>query len=133
MTTALADMHNEHQHWLSDNAFWRDEVAVWQRELDDARQGLLRLEGVLRDHRSSLHDHLDTIAAEEHARQELQRTLAELGKGRSPEELEELLLAMNHKRNTGGHAQQRDVHEKLKKRHHTVMAHWSLLVRALTR
>jgi hypothetical protein len=40
-------------------------------------------------------------------------------------------MARQHSREAGHHVEHRRLHEQLKRRHHTVMAHWSLLLKAL--
>jgi hypothetical protein len=61
---------------------------------------------------------------------EHEHALAEFERGGPGDEL--LVMAKSHKENAEQHAQQREGHERLKKRHHTVVAHWSLLLKALT-
>jgi hypothetical protein len=123
-------MHCEHREWLSDNSMWRDDLAIWQQEIDHALGDLRTLEDALREHRKVLQCHLDAIAAEELAANQHEHALAEFERGGPGDDL--LQMAKPHQENADKHAQQWQAHERLKKGHHTVMAHWSLLHKALT-
>ncbi len=133
MTTTHITMHGEHQQWLGDNGMWRDDLAIWQREIDQVLGELQTLEDASREVRKELQDHLRAIAAEEHGLKEHEHVLAELERGAAVDELELLHLAKQHRENADRHARQRQAHERLKERHHTVMAQWSVLLKALGR
>ncbi len=89
-----------------------------------------KLEEALREHRRTLQTHLEAITAEEQALKDHEYALAEYERGGPGDGL--LDMARTHQENASKHAQQRQAHERLKKQHHTVMAHWSLLLKALT-
>jgi hypothetical protein len=131
MTTTHGEMHGEHRQWSSDNAMWRDDLEAWKRESDRALAELGRLEHALREHHRELAGHRETIAAEELALREHERALAAFEAGGEGEEL--IALARSHKQAADDHARRRREHEDLKKRHHTAMACWGLLVEALVR
>jgi hypothetical protein len=130
MATIHGEMHGEHRQWLSDDALWRDELAIWQKEIDQALGGLTKLEEALREHGKGLQDHLETIAAEERKLRDHEHALADFERGGSGNEL--LLMARTHTETADKHVQQRQAHERLKKQHHTVRAYWSLLLKVLT-
>jgi hypothetical protein len=130
MATAHVEMHGEHQQWLSDNSMWRDDLTLWQKEIDQALDGLSKLEEALREHGKGLQSHLEMIGAEEQELKAHEHALAEFERGGPGDQL--LEMVKSHQEHAGKHGQQRQVHEELKKRHHTVMAYWSLLHKALT-
>jgi len=132
MATAHVEMHAEHRQWLSDNAMWRDDIALWQQEIEQALDGVKKLEDALQQHSKELQSHLGTITAGEQALKVHEHALAEFQRGSSGKELELLVMAKTHKKKADEHVQQRQTHECLKKQHHTIMAHWSLLLNALT-
>jgi hypothetical protein len=130
MATTHVEMHGEHQRWLSDTAMWRDDLAHWQKEIADALDSLKELEGALRQHSQCLQGHLETLTAEEAETRSHEHALAEYERGGPGDEL--LAMARPHGEHATKHGQQRQAHERLKRQHHTVMAHWSLLVKALS-
>jgi hypothetical protein len=132
MTSKHAEMHRDHQHWRSDNSMWQDDLELWEKEVDQAMNALKRLENALGKHRAMLQDRLDLIAAEDQAIGQHEHTLAEFERSGTGEQLDLLTMAKNHKKAIDRHARQLLAHERLKKRHHMLMANWSLLFKALT-
>ena len=127
------EMHRDHQHWLGDHSMWRDDLNIWteetQKALDDLAElgsALRRLAASIRAHEESLDRHIDCIRLHEHSLSEFQRT----GQG---ETVQMLALAKAHREEAAEHAREQKLHEQLKREHHTVMAHWNLLLRELTR
>jgi hypothetical protein len=45
------DMHADHRRWLGEHAMWRDDVSVWQKELDQAFDWVKGLKGTFGAHR----------------------------------------------------------------------------------
>src|SRR5207253_6158281 len=93
-----ADMHHDHQFWLSDNALWRDEISLWKEECEKAladetplRGALRRLAWAIDEHEHALARHEDQIAGHEHAVSDFERT----GRG---DTVEMLYLAKAHKK-----------------------------------
>jgi hypothetical protein len=123
-------MHTEHRYWLSEDSLWQDDITLWQRDIDQALTDLKRLEDALREHRKRLQVRLDEIAAEQQAVNQHEHALAEFERGGPGDDL--LRMVKPHQENADKHALKRQAHEQLKRRHHTVMAHWSLLLKALT-
>jgi len=82
---------------------WHDEAAVWRKELEAALEGLRTLEQSLHEHGKRLQDHLNTIAA------------AKTGAG-----------------DAGEQSAQRQVHEALRERHHTMMDSYKAITALLT-
>ncbi len=131
MATSEITIHSETQQWLGESAMWRDDLAIWQKEIDHALGELQVLEDASREYRQELQDHLEIVAAEGQYLRNQEHALANLERGRSTDELELLRLAKLHRENAGVHAQQRQAHERLKKHHHALMIHWSALLKTL--
>lgn len=125
------EMHDDHRHWLSDYAMWRDDLVIWQREINEALAGVKQLEDALRAHRDALQAHVKLTGAAEKAMRAHEHLLAEHERGGLWEDL--LPMAKDHKKSADSHAKQRTAHERLKRQHHMVMAHWSLLFKSLGR
>lgn len=123
------DMHADHRRWLGDYAMWRDDVSVWQKELDQAFHQVKGLEGTFRAHREAMLDHLNAIATEGLTHSEHAQALAEFEQGGQGNGL--LLMAKAHKKHASTHAKQQNAHERLKRYHHTLLAHLSSLLKAI--
>jgi hypothetical protein len=128
-----ADMHRDHEFWLADNAMWRDEIGLWKAECGKALADLTKVENALRHLANTIDDrevavdrHMDKITAHEHSL----GVFEEMGRG---DTVEMLTFAKGHKQEADAHVEQRRAHERLKKEHYTVMAHWSALLKELTR
>jgi chromosome segregation ATPase len=130
MTATHAEMHNDHRQWLSDAQLWADDLYIWQREIDEALDGMKKLEAALRDHRDGLQKHSETIAEEEKNLTCHEKALAEYEQGGSGDALSG--MTTSHQTNAEKHVRQRILHERLKKHHHTLIAHWMMLLKALT-
>jgi hypothetical protein len=127
-----AEMHGDHQHWLNDGAMWSDDIGLWKDEAWKALADLVRLEAPLNRLAASIqareeavNQHIQKVRAHEHSVAEFERT----GKG---DALQLLALAKAHKAEAADHARQREIHERLKREHYAIMAHWNLLLRELT-
>ena len=131
MNTKDLAMHSEHRQWLSDDSMWRDDLALWRKEIDESLDELGKLEDALHAHRANLQIHLDTFMAGEKEQEAHEHALAEFERGDTRNELQLLAMAKAHKKHADEHVQQRQAHERLKKLHHTMMAHWALLFKAL--
>ncbi len=130
MATAQLKMHSEHQQWLGDEGMWRDDLAIWEKEIDQALAGMRLMEVALREHRQRLQARLDVIAAEERELTAHEHALAEAARGGPKDALAGMVEP--HKDVAARHAKERKAHEALKKQHHTILAHWTLLHKALT-
>jgi len=130
MASAQLEMHDDHNHWLSDHSMWRDDLALWQGELDQAFEGLKQLEKALGSHREALQEHLKTIDIQEKGLRKHEHALADYQRGGLGADLKPMAEA--HKQRAEKQKKHSAAHERLKKHHHTLMAHWSLLLRSLT-
>lgn len=124
-----AQMHVDHTHWLRENKFWRDELRAWQTELASARVELTTLEKSLAEHEKTLETHAAAVRLYEQAVAEHEQALAGYEQGEAGEKL--VVLAREHQVEDDKQAELRQAHERLKKRQHTLMAHWSALFKAM--
>jgi hypothetical protein len=109
----------------------RNDLDIWAGEIDRALAGLKGLERAMRDHLQELQSRRESISAEQQTLRAHERALAEFEAGGSGADL--VRLARPHREIAEQHARQQRAHESLKKRHHTAMAYWTMLVEALTR
>lgn len=122
-------LHNDHKYCLSEYALWHDEIRAWQGEVEQALADLKRVESALRAHQRALQVHAaavqlygQEVLGEEHELATAERRAAEpktSGPAGGKCELEK-------------HEKQRSDHERTKRVHHALIAHWRLLLKALT-
>ncbi len=123
-------MHAEHGRWRDEVGLWKDEIDVWEDELKKAVADLKRLELALRAQQATLEAHWRGVAAHEGHLDGHEHALAEFERG-GPGSNDLLTMAKDHRHEAPRHAQQREAHERVKRAQHTLMAHWSLLLKAL--
>lgn len=128
---AHIEMHRDHVHWLDAIALWREEIGLWNEEYDRALADLASLETALRKHAKAIADHLEELNAQEGRVRAHEHALAEFESGGRGEDL--ITLAKTHKEEEASHARKRAAHERIKKHYHTIMAHWALLHKEITR
>jgi septal ring factor EnvC (AmiA/AmiB activator) len=128
-TATPMTMHAEHRLWESEISLWRDDLRAWQQELSKAQGEIKQLEKALEDHAHALRIHASTLRLQEQTIDGHEHELAQYEKGGEGEEL--FQMARQHSAEAGRHNEHRNAHEQLKRRHHNVIAHWSLLLRAL--
>jgi hypothetical protein len=129
MSTTHEKMHGEHRFWESEVNFWRDDLRAWQQELTNAQSQIKQLEKAFEDHAQALRKHGAAIRLQEQTFGEHEHALAEYEKGSEGDDLFE--LARQHQGEAKQHLQHRTAHERLKRRHHAAMAHFSVLLKAL--
>jgi hypothetical protein len=122
-------MHGEHRLWESDIGLWRDELCAWQHELAKAQGEIKQLEKALADHAHVLRTHASALRLQEQKVDEHEHAIVEYEKGGEGDEL--FQMARDHSHEAVHHAKQCDDHQQLKRRHHEVIAHWNLLLKAL--
>ncbi len=129
-SSSHAAMHSDHRHWGCEIAAWRDDVGLWQHEIDKALSDLAGLERTLRGHAEALRGHAEQIRSHEEELREHEEALARYEHG-GPGEEKLIGMALYHNAEAALHDRQREAHERIKKHQHTVLARWSLLLRAL--
>ena len=122
-------MHRDHLNWLSEDNLWRDETQVWEEETKSAERGLSRLNAALRSHLQRLQEHTASIGITERIPAAHEHVLALQEKGSVGHCI--TTTQEQHGREAQDHLEARGLHEQLKRKHHTIMAHWNLILRAL--
>lgn len=121
-------MHTTHQIWMNGTEFWHDEVKVWQDELKKAINGLVKIEEVLRGHEKALQTHAGSLRLYQQEFVALERALAGYERGADTAMSS---LAEAHEKEEGDYQRLQRIHEELKRRHHSLLAQWLLLVKEL--
>ena len=116
-------MLGEHLQWHSLHSIWGEDSRRWLREGEDMKLELERALADLEKHRRELTEHVDSIKLHEDRLLEHDHLLHE---GARPVD-----LGQPHQALRVQHAQQYNLHEQLKRRHHAVLAHVATLARAL--
>jgi hypothetical protein len=122
-------MHNEHRLWESEISLWRDDLRAWQEELGKSQSEIKQLEKALEDHAHALRTHASTLRLQEQTFDGHEHAIVQYEQGGEGEEL--FQMARQHSDEAVRHAEHRQAHERLKRRHHDVIAHWNLLLKAL--
>lgn len=130
MTAAIHNaMHQDHRLWEGEIQFWRDNIAEWQKELSHARGRIQELEAAIRAQEEALRQYAASIRLDEQQTDEHEHALAEFERGGLGENL--LELSTKHLAEAKRHAEQREKHEALKRRHHRFIARCDALVDSL--
>ena len=127
--TKPTSMHGEHRYWESEVSLWRDDLCAWQKELAKVQSEIKLLEEALADHGRTLRLHGSSLRLDEQEFENHEHEIVEYEKGGEGEEL--LEMARRHTAQAEQHDHHRTAHEQLKRRHHTIIAHWNLLLKAL--
>jgi len=128
-STDMTTMHNDHREWKSENAMWHDQVREWEKEIFEAIADVAKVDQALQAHEQRLRTHAAAIRLYEQAPAEHEHQLAELAQEGTCKAA--CSTANKHKQESLKQIEQRQVHEELKRTHHALMAHWSLLLKAL--
>jgi len=119
------DMHQAHRRWKSEDELWRDDLALWQAEVDRVIELLPHFQHALRQYANLLRKHAAAIrlyeqdfTADEHLLMNLQRGETCVTQA----ELENAFVRASEL-----HDLQRRNHERLKHQHYRLMRIWKLL------
>lgn len=115
-----ADMHRDHKEWYSEQVCWRNDLRSWQHELVNAKEDLKQIESALKDHETTLQQHGSAIRLNEQEMDQHEHSLTVYEQGGEGAEL--LAMVEKHRQEAKLHADQRAVHERLKRQHHAVLA-----------
>ncbi|MCA9137574.1 MAG: hypothetical protein KDB00_12470 [Planctomycetales bacterium] len=119
--TSSASVHADHRQWESDLSMWRDDVDRWGKDHEKALVDLQLVQQRLSDHCQAMAAHVNQFDThEEHVRAH-EHNVAETC--RSNEGSGEESFVHGHTEEATRHQQLRDAHERMKKHHHTVIAH----------
>lgn len=126
----FAGMHADHRLWQSEHALWRDDLESWQSQHKTALEQLAALEQMIRNHGEALDCHAEDIQRIEHSLREHEKAMAAFQREGTNAEVQEPMLK-NHRQQAERQSRQRAAHERIKKHHHTVMAHVMMLKSAI--
>ena len=129
--TIHAQLHQDHTRWEQEAALWRDDVAVWQRELERAHSDMHRLTETFRAQTAALNAHLTMLEHQVAGFRTHEHALVGYEKGGAGEELP--AMAGEHDHEATQQAAVRQVHERIKRQHHEMLAHWNLLLKAIVK
>ena len=124
-----AEMHRDHLLWLGENDLWRDNIRVWQVELQQIIDGAPEVKELLEKHHQRLQVHAAAVRAHEQAPRQHEHQIAESEKGEANPEL--ISLATAHQSEALERQEQRGAHQDLSRDHYAVLSHWNALLRAL--
>lgn len=125
-----ADMHREHKQWYSEQVCWRNDLRSWQHELLKAKEDLKQIELALTDHETTLQKHGSAIRLNEQEMDAHEHALAEYEQGAEGTQL--LAMVEKHRQEALLHAEQRGVHERLKRQHHAVLTRLARVLQAFS-
>jgi len=128
-STTHLEMHNEHRFWAKEISQWRDDLRAWQQELTQAQSEIKLFERALAQQAETLRLHASSLRLEEQTFDGHEHALAEYERSGGGDELPQ--LALQHRDETALHIEHRQAHERLKRWHRKVIAHWALLLSAL--
>ncbi len=128
-TISHSEIHGDHRYWQSEIKMWRDDIQQWQQEREDCIAELLeainRHDRAMECHTNSIVDHQSAIVDHEHFIAECEQNSSAKDKG------DEATFAETHQGESSIQNDLRASHERIKKRHHTVMAKLAMVVASL--
>ena len=129
ITTTHEMMHAEHRYWENEINLWREDLRAWQHELAKTQGEMKQFEEALTGHGRTLQQHGAALRLEELKADAHEHEIVKYEQGGEGEELFD--MAREHSHEALRHAEHRAAHEQLKRLHHTVIAHWNVLLKAL--
>jgi hypothetical protein len=124
-------MHCEHKQQRNELALWQEYLGHWQGELEAAIGDLDRLRKSLQCHETALKEHGAALGRQREQIDKHEHALAEWERGGTEPGL--ISQAKEHQNETKHHRELREIHERIKKHHHTLLGNWRLLCDATTR
>ena len=124
-------MHGDHKLWLSESAFWHDELKVWHDEVQRALGEVNQLAKALRDHAAALNEHGRDINRNDDTVQMHEAAIASWEHGAPGGELVAMTAA--HDAEADQRTTLREVQQRIRKYHYSLLAQWNLLLTAITK
>lgn len=128
-TISHSEIHGDHRYWQNEIKMWRDDIQLWQQEREDCIAELLeaisRHDRAMECHSNSIVDHQSAIEDHEHFIAECEQKMNTEDKGQVETFME------THYGESALQTDLRASHEKIKRRHHTVMAKLAMVVASL--
>jgi hypothetical protein len=119
-------MHLDHEAWRSEGALWHDQLREWESQTAQAVADLDAVRKILTDHERALEKHAAGVHLFEGACAEHEHELAVSVTAAPP-----VKPTVDHRTEASNHAHQRELHEALKHRHHSLIARWNMLMGSL--
>lgn len=117
----LHDIQSDHQHWLREVERWEGCLDLWGHEQELLEQELTRLHDAIKTHGSELRRHAEALKALKGEIASSEREMISY-KGTDVDRS----LAESHSKIEAHHTAQRDLHERFKRIHHTLMGRLEL-------
>lgn len=111
----LVELQADHRHWLREVERWESNLDLWTSEQSLFVKEIARLQQVIQAHGSELQKHASALKA---VKEEIVASEREMAGRQGPEIA--ATLAEAHSKIEGKHAAQRDLHERIKRIHHTL-------------
>ena len=127
--STLEDMQADHRQWDYVHLAWRVDIASWRREHELALSELAKLEEVVHQHGDALDAHAEAMERQQDSLRDHERAIAEF-KREGGGQLQKA-MRNEHREHAELHNVQRAAHERMKKHHHTVVAHLTMLRAAI--
>ena len=109
---------------------WRVDIERWRGEHESALSKFVKLEEMIRQHGESLESHAQAVERQQEGLRDHGRAMAEYQHQGAGERLQET-MAVKHREHAQRHKTVHEAHERMKKHHHTVMAHLRALQAAI--
>jgi hypothetical protein len=123
-------MQADHRQWDYIHSTWRVDIERWRGEHEASLLQLAKLQEMIRQHGEALESHAKAIERHQESLRDHGRAMSSYQGHGAGEPLQET-MASKHRENAERHEMHRDAHERIKKHHHTVMAHLTMLKTAL--
>ena len=114
----------DHRYWKQEHGAWRSDIALWQQEYDAMRVALEALKQAVERHGEALRKHAVAINDHEAALDLRERVTAERETGHERPGFDD---AGSDQRQSVAHLEQRQVHERMKREHHRLVAQLEML------
>ncbi|MEH6456536.1 MAG: hypothetical protein V7749_09455 [Cocleimonas sp.] len=115
--------HHQHHQWDSEHEMWLLDIAMWQKEHQQAEVKLLAIQDAIRGQAILLQEHSQTIRAHQHIDHQHETTMASVEKDQTNEIAEQNDEAnqQTHEQMQLTHDNQAQLHEEIKFHHRGVM------------
>mgnify|MGYP001034689609 CR=1 FL=1 len=120
----------DYRQWDYVHSTWRVDIERWRREHESALAQLAKLQEIIRLHGDALNSHAEAVERHHQSLQDNARAMSEYQSQGGGEGVQQR-MASHHNELAEQHEAQRDAHERIKKYHHTVMAHLATMKTAI--
>ena len=128
-SSRLEDMQADHRQWDYAHSAWSVDIEHWKTEHESALSELAKLQVIIQQHGAAIAAHAETIERHQDGFRDHERAMDEFqreGGGHIQE-----AMRNKHRESADRHNGQRAAHERIKKHHHGVMAHLTMLRAAI--